>query len=56
MQRFNGENFRLAARPATLAGSRVALLDITKRQGAQFLDRIAAHLHEAGAATFRLTK
>jgi nucleotide-binding universal stress UspA family protein len=46
----------LAARPAGLAGARVALLDITKRQGAEFLDRIEAHLREAGADTFRLTK
>ena len=46
----------LASRPAALAGSRVALLDITKRQGAQFLDRIETHLRAAGADTFRLTK
>jgi nucleotide-binding universal stress UspA family protein len=46
----------LAARPADLAGSRVALLDITKRQGAEFLDRIEARLRDAGAETFRITK
>lgn len=46
----------LAARPSDLAGARVALLDITKRQGAQFLDRIETHLREAGAETFRVTK
>jgi hypothetical protein len=45
-----------ADRPAAVAGSRVALLDITKRQGAQFLDRIEAHLRDAGADTFRLAK
>ncbi|HWD85332.1 MAG TPA: hypothetical protein VG321_06250 [Solirubrobacteraceae bacterium] len=46
----------LAPRPEALAGRLVALLDINKRQGAQFLDRIEAHLHKAGAQTFRLTK
>lgn len=46
----------LAARPAGLVGSRVALLDITKRQGAQFLDRIEDHIREAGAEPFRLAK
>jgi hypothetical protein len=46
----------LAARPAGLAGSRVALLDITKRQGAPFLDRIEAHIRDAGADTFRVAK
>jgi hypothetical protein len=46
----------LASRPSGLAGSRVALLDITKRQGAEFLDRIEAHLRGAGAETFRLAK
>ena len=44
----------LAARPVGLAGARVALLDITKRQGAEFLDRIEVHLREAGAETFLL--
>ncbi len=46
----------LARRPAGMAGARVALLDITKRQGAQFLDRIESHLRDAGAETFRLSK
>lgn len=46
----------LAPRPAGLAGARVALLDITKRQGAEFLDRIEVHLRAAGADTFRLGK
>jgi hypothetical protein len=46
----------LAPRPGTLSGRRVALLDINKRQGEQFLDRIEFHLHRAGAQTFRLTK
>ena len=46
----------LARRPDRLAGSRVVLLDITKRQGAQFLDRIETHLRQAGADTLRLSK
>ena len=46
----------LAPRTGGLAGRRVALLDINKRQGEQFLDRIEFHLHRAGAETFRLTK
>ncbi|HWD65881.1 MAG TPA: hypothetical protein VG405_11975 [Solirubrobacteraceae bacterium] len=46
----------LAPRPSELAGRHVALLDINKRQGEQFLDRIEYHLHRAGATSFRLTK
>jgi hypothetical protein len=46
----------LAPRGATLAGARVALLDITKRRGDEFLDRIEARLHERGAETFRVAK
>ena len=46
----------LAARPAELAGRTVALLDITKNRGAQFLDRIEELLAERGAETFRLAK
>lgn len=46
----------LAARRPDLTGARVALLDITKRQGAVFLDRIEEHLRTAGAETFRLSK
>lgn len=46
----------LAPRPATVAGRRVALLDITKNRGATFLDRIEAHLKQAGALTFRSAK
>lgn len=46
----------LASRPASLAGLRVALLDIRKRQGDRFLDRIEHHARRAGAETFRLTK
>ena len=46
----------LAARPVELAGASVALLDINKRQGDQFLDRIEELLHARGASTFRITK
>jgi nucleotide-binding universal stress UspA family protein len=46
----------MARRTAGLAGRRVALLDINKRQGEQFLDRIELHLRAAGAEAFRLTK
>jgi hypothetical protein len=46
----------LAPRRATLEGATVALLDITKRRGDEFLDRIETRLHERGAETFRLTK
>lgn len=45
-----------AARPATLDGARVALLDINKRRGAEFLDRIEELLRAEGAQTFRLVK
>jgi hypothetical protein len=46
----------LAPRRDTLAGARVALLDITKRRGVEFLDRVEARLHERGAETFRVAK
>ncbi|HEX9065951.1 MAG TPA: UGSC family (seleno)protein, partial [Streptosporangiaceae bacterium] len=46
----------LAPRPASVAGSRVVLLDIRKHRGAEFLDRVEALLAEAGAATARVTK
>ena len=46
----------LAPRPAGLSGARVALLDITKRRGDEFLDRIEDLLHARGAQTFRLAK
>jgi hypothetical protein len=46
----------LAPRRATLEGACVALLDITKRRGDEFLDRIEARLREHGAATFRVSK
>jgi nucleotide-binding universal stress UspA family protein len=46
----------LAPRPASLVGARVALLDISKRQGDQFLDRIEELLLAEGARPFRLVK
>jgi hypothetical protein len=46
----------LAARPASLEGRRVALLDISKNRGAEFLDRIEHRLHADGATTARFIK
>jgi hypothetical protein len=46
----------LALRPPSLAGKQVALLDINKRQGKEFLDRIEERLQANGAHTFRLVK
>jgi nucleotide-binding universal stress UspA family protein len=46
----------LATRSKSVSGSTVALLDINKRRGDEFLDRIEARLHAAGAQTFRVTK
>jgi 3-hydroxyacyl-CoA dehydrogenase len=46
----------LAPRPARVGGLTVALLDITKNRGAEFLDRIESQLNEAGAITFRSAK
>jgi hypothetical protein len=46
----------LAPRPASLEGARVALLDITKRRGDEFLDRIEELLCARGASTFRIAK
>ena len=46
----------LAPRPTELAGATVALLDISKRRGEQFLDRLEQRLTEAGATTTRYRK
>jgi len=46
----------LAPRPPELTGARVALLDITKRRGDEFLDRVQELLQARGAQTFRLAK
>jgi hypothetical protein len=46
----------LASRSIGLSGARVALLDITKRRGDEFLDRIEELLRARGANTFRISK
>jgi hypothetical protein len=46
----------LAPRPATIEGRTVALLDISKNRGAEFLDRLELHLRERGARTLRFAK
>ena len=46
----------LAARPPELRGRTVALLDITKNRGREFLDRVEELLRERGAETFRIAK
>jgi hypothetical protein len=51
-----GEPVPFAARPETLTGRRVVLLDITKNRGSELLDRIEQHLRRQGAETFRLSK
>lgn len=45
-----------AQRPTALAGKSVALLDITKARGAEFLDRLEELLVARGAETFRISK
>jgi len=46
----------LAARRTSLAGATVVLLDINKRRGDEFLDRIETRLNERGARTVREVK
>ncbi len=46
----------LAERPSELAGRTVALLDISKNRGAEFLDRLEQLLRARGAETFRVAK
>ena len=45
-----------AARPATLAGRTVGLLDISKPRGDVFLDTLAKRLEESGAIVRRYRK
>jgi alpha-galactosidase/6-phospho-beta-glucosidase family protein len=45
-----------ASRTRELSGSRVALLDINKARGAEFLDEVERQLQERGAKTFRIAK
>jgi hypothetical protein len=46
----------LASRLDSVSGARVALLDIRKNRGEQFLDRIETLLRDSGATTLRVTK
>jgi hypothetical protein len=46
----------LAARDRDLDGARVALLDITKARGDEFLDRLEELLRARGAQPFRISK
>ena len=46
----------LAPRRDGLTGARVALLDISKRRGDEFLDRVEELLRARGAQTFRVVK
>ena len=46
----------LAPRSKPLLQASVALLDINKRRGDEFLDRVEDRLRAQGAQTFRLTK
>ena len=46
----------LAPRPAQVTGRHVALLDIRKNRGAEFLDRLEVLLAAAGAVTSRSAK
>jgi hypothetical protein len=45
-----------APRPDALAGRTVALLDISKNRGAEFLDRVERNLRDRGAAVERFAK
>jgi hypothetical protein len=45
-----------APRPDSLAGRTVALLDISKNRGAEFLDRVEQRLRERGADVERFAK
>jgi len=45
-----------AARPASLEGLTVGLLDISKPRGDVFLDRLEQRLHERGLRTERFKK
>ena len=46
----------LAARPATLEGKVVGLVDIIKPRGDVFLDRLETLLHDRGLRTLRFRK
>ena len=44
------------APPASLAGKTVALMDIGKSRGKEFIDRLEGHFQQAGIATRRYAK
>ena len=44
------------APPSSLDGKSVALMDIGKSRGAEFIDRLESHFKEAGIATRRYAK
>ena len=46
----------LAERPPDLRGRRIALLDISKARGDEFLDRLEELLRAEGARTLRVSK
>jgi hypothetical protein len=46
----------LAVRPGSIDGATIALLDITKNRGAEFLDQVESRLRAAGAGTSRYFK
>ncbi len=46
----------LAVRTGGIEGKTVALLDISKNRGAEFLDRLELHLRSHGAKTLRFSK
>jgi hypothetical protein len=46
----------LAQRARNIDGKTVALLDISKNRGAEFLDRLEQHLHQRGAKTILFRK
>ena len=50
------EHRERVARPESLAGLNVGLLDISKPRGDRFLDRIEGHLSELGATVTRYAK
>jgi hypothetical protein len=46
----------LAQRARNIEGKTVALLDISKNRGAEFLNRLEQHLRQRGAKTIRFRK
>ncbi len=50
------QSLETVARPASIEGLRVGLLDISKPRGDKFLDRLADRLTERGAVVTRYAK